>query len=259
MKHSFIICAYKESPYLEKCIQSLKKQTVQTEIVICTSTPNKYISDLANKYKIKLYIREGESDIQNDWNYACEITDSDWVTVAHQDDLYNRHYAEYIHKNINKYSDAIMLFTGYKPIHNGKVSNDINCKLRRLLRLPMKIDFLSDKKIFKRGILAFGNSICCSSVTYNRRMIPGKIFTSQLRFSLDWDTYAKLAFLKGRFVYIDCPLTYFRIHEEATTAYYIKSNRREEEDMYMFRQFWPEFICRLIIKAYKLAYKNYKV
>jgi len=29
--HTFAICAYKESPYLRECIESLKKQTVATK------------------------------------------------------------------------------------------------------------------------------------------------------------------------------------------------------------------------------------
>ena len=47
MKHTFVICAYKESEFLEECILSLKKQTVRSNIFIATSTPNKYIDDIA--------------------------------------------------------------------------------------------------------------------------------------------------------------------------------------------------------------------
>ena len=32
--HTFAICAYKESPYLEECIQSLMNQTVKSDILI---------------------------------------------------------------------------------------------------------------------------------------------------------------------------------------------------------------------------------
>ena len=45
--HTFVICAYKESPYLEECIKSLKKQTLKSEIIISTSTPNDLIKKLA--------------------------------------------------------------------------------------------------------------------------------------------------------------------------------------------------------------------
>ena len=51
-KHTFAICAYKESPYLEECIKSLKSQTVKSNIIIVTSTPNQFISDLSEKYHL---------------------------------------------------------------------------------------------------------------------------------------------------------------------------------------------------------------
>jgi len=33
-KHTFVVCAYKQSEYLEECIQSLIKQNVQSNIII---------------------------------------------------------------------------------------------------------------------------------------------------------------------------------------------------------------------------------
>ena len=50
--HTFVICAYKESQYLEECIVSLINQETETNILISTSTPNDYIEELANKYNI---------------------------------------------------------------------------------------------------------------------------------------------------------------------------------------------------------------
>ena len=41
--HTFVICAYKESSFLEECIKSLKNQSIESEIFIITSTPNSYI------------------------------------------------------------------------------------------------------------------------------------------------------------------------------------------------------------------------
>ena len=48
-KHTFVICAYKESAYLEECILSLKQQTVKSNIIMITSTPNNYIRDTRRK------------------------------------------------------------------------------------------------------------------------------------------------------------------------------------------------------------------
>ena len=61
--HTFAICAYKESPYLEECITSLMEQTVKSEIFIATSTPNKYIDNIAAKYNLKVYVNEENPEL----------------------------------------------------------------------------------------------------------------------------------------------------------------------------------------------------
>ena len=53
MRHTFVICAYKESEFLEECVESLKKQTIKSNIIMVTSTPNEHIKKIANKYGIK--------------------------------------------------------------------------------------------------------------------------------------------------------------------------------------------------------------
>ena len=98
MKHCFAISAYGESPYLEECIRSLRGQSVRTRVILCTSTPNDLIRELAGRYALPLYIREGASSLHADWNFAVETavreTEAELVTVAHQDDIYHRDYVK---------------------------------------------------------------------------------------------------------------------------------------------------------------------
>ena len=255
--HTFAVCAYKKSKYLEQCVKSLVEQTVPTNVIICTSTPSDFIKDIATKYDIPYYVRDGKSDIQDDWIFACEKAETDWITVAHQDDKYNRRYVENMLAKIKTDEDALMYMSGYAPIKNGQVSTDINCKIRRFLRTPMKWNCCSASIFWKKRILCLGNSICCPSVTYNAKRIGLPIFTSEYKFNLDWDTYLKLAKMKGRFLYTDKPLTYYRVHEEATTAEFIQDNGRYREDTIMFNKFWPQFISKIIMIFYTYAYKTY--
>ena len=96
MKHTFVICAYKESAFLEECILSLKKQTVRSNIFIATSTPNKYIEDIAEKYGIVVMANQGQGGITQDWNFGLSKVKTRYATVAHQDDIYEPEYAEKI-------------------------------------------------------------------------------------------------------------------------------------------------------------------
>ena len=56
--HTFAVCAYKESPYLESCIKSLMSQTVKSNIIVCTSTPCEFIENMAKKKQTPQRIAE---------------------------------------------------------------------------------------------------------------------------------------------------------------------------------------------------------
>lgn len=256
--HTFAICAYKESEYLEECILSLKNQTVKTNIIIATSTPNDYINSLADKYNIPLYIRQGKSDIKDDWNFAYNSAMTEWVTIAHQDDKYDEKYIEEMEKKISRIHDAIAFVTDYMPIKNGKIGpRDINSKIRRFLRSPIKNERRAKSSFWKKAILCLGNSICCPAVSYNKKLLGESFFTSELKFNIDWDTFLKFAYIDGTFAYVDKPLTFYRVHDGATSKEFIVDNRRVIDDTFMFEKFWPKWIVKVIMIFYKKAYDTY--
>ena len=65
--HTWVICAYGESDYLEACIQSLKNQTLQSQIICYSSTPLDSIKELCQRYAIPFYTKQG-GGIGKDWN-----------------------------------------------------------------------------------------------------------------------------------------------------------------------------------------------
>ena len=249
--HAFCVCAYKESPYLEACIKSLLNQTIKSKIIICTSTPCSFIENIAIKYKLPLYIRDGESDIRDDWNFAYDCAEADYVTIAHQDDVYSKYYTECLISKLKEYEDEkdiIMYITDYLPLKGEDKSRDINSKLRRILRMPLKNDILAGKAWVRKMTLAFGNSICCPTVTYHKKYLGKSIFTSDYKFNIDWDTFLMLSQKKGRFIYVDRPLLCYRVHDGATSKEFIDNHQRVDEDTRMFYQFWPHWIAKLIMR-----------
>lgn len=257
--HTFAICAYKESEYLEKCIRSIVGQSVKSNVIICTSTPNEYIRSLARKYKLKTYIRKGEPNIKEDWNFAYDKAKTPYVTLAHQDDLYNKDYTKELKKSIKKSKgDFLIYYTGYRPVKNNEIKTDINCILRAVLRFPMNFKLMSGINAVKLATLSLGNSICCPSVTYNKKKIGRSVFTSELKFNIDWDTFYKLANTYGRFLYNNKILTYYRIHNAATSKAFIDNNLRVKEDTKMFEKFFSPFITKIIMRFYRKAYKTYE-
>lgn len=258
ISHTFAICAYKESEYLEECVTSLRNQTLKTNIIMATSTPNEYIENIAKKYDIPLYVREGQSDIKDDWNFAYNSADTEWVTIAHQDDRYDEHYAEELQKKVSDLDDAIAFVSDYIPLKNGVVGpRDINSKIRRFLRNPLKNKTMARSKFWKKAILCMGNSICCPAVTYHKKSLGESFFTSELKFNIDWDTFLKLAYIDGTFAYVDKPLTFYRVHDGATSKEFIENNKRINDDTFMFEKFWPKWIVKIIMVFYKKAYDTY--
>lgn len=257
--HTFALCAYGQSPYLEHCIRSLLGQSVGTNIIISTSTPNDRIYRMAARYNLPVYETGRKSDIQDDWNFAYNTARTKLVTIAHQDDIYHREYLRAVLAGRARNRDMVMAFTDYIPIKGGVVGKrDANSVLRRILRMPLKFPALAGQTGVKRRCLSLGNSISCPTVTYNKQLLGDNVFTSKLKFSLDWDTFEKLSRVKGKFVYIDRPLVCYRVHDGATTKEFITTHKREREDMYMFRKFWPEWAARLIMKFYVRAYDTYR-
>lgn len=253
--HTFVICAYKESQFLEECIKSILNQNIRSNVIMATSTPNEHIKSLSEKYNIKLFINNGESGIGQDWNFGVSKTNTDYVTVAHQDDIYNEDYLDKIVTEINKENDFVIAFSDYNEIKNGIVIPlTINLKIKKILLKPLKIRGKS--KFCKKISLCFGSSICCPSVTLNTKILGKHPYKTELKSNLDWDTWYECSKYKGKFLYINKPLMKHRIHDESETSNLIGNNVRLEEDYQMFCKFWPKWFAKVLMKFYKKAIKT---
>ena len=250
--HTFVVCAYKESQFLEEAIKSLINQTMKSNIVISTSTPNDYIKNIAEKYKLKLYINNGENGIGPDWNYAVSVAKTKYVTLAHQDDIYSEKYLEEIYNYINKNKDIIMLFTNHKEIRNGKiVKKNLNLKIKVIMTFPIRI--FKKSKFIKKLILHFGNPISCPSVCLNTEIVGNRPFREDMNSNIDWGTWLDFANKKGSFIYLNEILTFHRVHSESATTKCIDSNKRVQEDYEMFCRMWPKWFAKFIMIFYKHA------
>ena len=59
--HTFVICAYGDSKYLEECIHSLKKQTLKSQLILYTSTPSEYIEQICQNNAIVMQFYKGKA------------------------------------------------------------------------------------------------------------------------------------------------------------------------------------------------------
>lgn len=254
--HTFVIPAYKESKYLEDCILSLKKQTIKSNILINTSTPNDYIYSLANKYNIEVIINDNPG-MANDWNNGYNHANTKLVTIAHQDDIYESTYLEEVLKYANMSNNPIIIFTDYYEIRNGKhVSNILNLNIKRIMNNPYKnIKNWSNIKLRQR-ILSFGDSISCPTVTLNKDRCGKSPFNTEFKCSADYKTWSTLSKLDGEFIYIPKILMGHRIYRESTTTMSLENNIRQKEDASIMAEYWPKAIAKIIYKIYSISEKS---
>lgn len=294
--HTFVICAYKESPYLEKTIQSILGQTVLGDVLISTSTPNDHVRNLAEKYHISLKINDHHGTLGEEWNFGYDQAKTSLVTLAHQDDYYEPEFLESVLNVFNgrSYSDESMSFT-FAPAVNSNPSSapDTNLKpvstsnyrgkklisfidyfeirgekrvykntilaIKRILLFWMRFKGLQASRFFKLWTLRFGNPICCPSITYNKGALGSSIFNTTFVNSLDYLELVSLAKDSGAFLYINKPLMGHRIHEESATTQNIADSSRRREDLQIFEMLWPRWIAHLIAHFYAKSEESNKV
>ena len=252
--HTFAVCACGESRYLAECIRSLMRQTVRSRIILCTSTPNKMIEKLSEENGLQLYIRDGESGIAPDWNFAYEMSDTPLVTLAHQDDIYEPLFLEETLARIRTERKPLIAFTDYFELRGDRrvyADGNRNLRIKEWMLMPLRRASLAESRFVRRRILSLGSPVCCPSVTYVKEALPEKIFQPHFQADLDWQAWERLSRLTGSFCYIPKALMGHRIHGESATTRVIGAHRnRSQEDLEMFRAFWPEGIARVLNHFY---------
>ena len=254
--HTFVILAYQESPFLEDCIRSTLDQTYHSSVLIATTTPNQHIKTLAAKYHLKI-IKEAHTNIGGDFDFAIHSATTPLVTIAHQDDIYNKSYSAEVVKAYQKYPGSSIIFTDYYEIRlDQKIYNNSLLRTKRILLAPIRFKESLKSKYSKRSIIKLGDSICCPAVTFVTKNCPKDIFKSKFKCNVDWHAWETLSRHQGSFTYVNQPLMGHRISEDSTTTNIINQGIRTKEDYEIFRRFWSKPIAKLLTKLYQKSEKS---
>lgn len=256
--HTFVICAYKENPFLEETILSLLNQTVKSNIIMSTSTPNPHIEGLSTKYNIPLIVNSEPRLAGDDWNFGFNAANTELVTIAHQDDCYEPSFTQKVIEVANKYSNEVLLFyTDYYEIRNNqRIESSLLLNTKRFLNAPLSKRAMNNSKGLQRRILSVGDPICCPSVTLCKNKVGMSVFDTTYKNSCDYKTWVNLTYIEGRFVYIPHILMGHRIYEESATSKNLGENIRKAEDLEILSTLWPKIIARCINRVYAISEKN---
>ncbi len=261
--HSFVIPAYRDSPFLESCIQSLLAQSMKSEIILTTSTPTPFIEGLAQQYGLPYFINEAPSSIAGDWNFALAKASHSLVTIAHQDDIYDPNYVAAIVEALNKKpkENILIAFSNYADLVNNELRGfSLNAMVKSILLFPFTFSKSLKSSFFKKAILSLGDPICCPAVTLNLAAIgTGFKFSTAYTCALDWHAWLELAKQQGSFLYIDQKLLQHRIHVDSETTQQISNGKRQQEELQLFEQLWGKTIAKLISKIYAIGHKDNRI
>lgn len=93
---------------------------------------------------------------------------------------------------------------------------------------------------------------------FNLERLKDFQFSTQFSINMDWDAWFRMSKMNGRFIYIEKVLLLHRIHSDSATTSGLEANVRQEEDLRMFRHFWPGWIAGFLAKIYSRSYRSNK-
>lgn len=241
-EHTFVILAYQESDDLEECIKSVLKQSVKSNVLIATSTPNDYIMDMASLYSLGVMVSDEESNKGRDYNFAINTIDSELITIAHQDDLYDRNYTKEILKKYHEHRDATILFTNnYEILGDKKIVRSKRLFRQRWFLFPLKYRLFQKSKYFKIRSLRKEKFICTSSITFVKKNISKNVFSTNLIYDNDWQGLIDLAREDTKFVYLSKKLVGYRVVDR------LINTKKQKEDENIMKTLYPSWYFNKVI------------
>jgi hypothetical protein len=216
---------------------------------------------MAADYGLELRINDVRLDIATDWNFVMATSESQFVTIAHQDDVYDREYLAVMREKAACYKRMVIAFSDYQEHTEQNIRPpNVNLRVKRWLcaRAFGRRDAI-DLRPDKIKLLNLGNPICCPSVMINRGVVPDFRFRGSWKTNLDWDAWVRLAHEPGPYVYAAGKLVSKRVHTDSETSVTIANRIRQSEDRRMFERFWPKPLAALIATVYAAGYIANKV
>jgi len=253
-QHAFAVLAYGNSPFLRACLASLKAQTVQSRVVIVTSTPSEFIRDASREFGVDLIVNPLREGIAGDWNFGLAATGARFVTLAHQDDIYEPGFlAETL--SVFDARNGQICFTGYQEIDDAGAR-----KSSKISKVKHLIEFLTVGRAQAvrgwrlRAYLSFGNPLPCSSVTLDTAALESFSFSGDYASNLDWDAWWRLMAAGKTFLRAPGRLVGRRHNALTATSGLIKDGTRAVEDLVMFCRAWHRPLGDAIAFVYRAGY-----
>lgn len=174
-KISIIVPVYNVEKYLEKCLQSLVRQTLEDiEILIINDGSKDNSQDIIDKFqkefpqKIKAFAKPngGLSDARN---YGLDRADAEFVAFVDSDDYISETMMEEMYHLAEKHDAQMVICNLQKVDEHGKVTQ----KLTQIPNMPEKIDLKKNFSVFSDLSYFACNKLFHTDLFQNKRFKKG--------------------------------------------------------------------------------------
>ena len=233
-RHEFVVAAFEASPFLGDCLRSLRSQTYPSAVTVSTSTPCAHIARIARDFDAEVKVGNC-GGIADDWNCALSTASREFVTIAHQDDVYDPDFAAATLQLFDRHPTGLISFTGCREIDDaGRLRSSRISRVKRGLHMSIlgREPLVSPARL--RLFLSLGNPLPCPSVTFRAELLRTFRFEADFQSNLDWEAWVRLSQEKVEFLQTPRPLVRRRHNPLTATSRLIREGVRQAEDREMF-------------------------
>jgi glycosyltransferase involved in cell wall biosynthesis len=236
MKRLVAVPIYNGERFLERTLRSLLEQSVPPDEIICLddgSTDRSASIVTGFESSSVRFIRNPQRlGLAGNWNRALELAENfDFLTIAHQDDIYERNYLEKVTGALSTHPSAFIAHTKATVI-------DETDRVVTLSATRYKDKFWSGEPLVARSVdeelrlLIRGDYIFCPSVTFRTSTLESiGTFDERFEFVPDWDFWLR-GLLEGfSIVGVNERLIRYRSHPQSATKLAEKTLRRYREEI----------------------------
>lgn len=209
---SIVLPCYNSAKFIDRCIDSIKKQTFKNyEVIIIDNSSADGTYEKIREIKdsrFRIYTIKNNGILAKSRNLGIKKSKSNWIAFLDSDDWWKCNKLEYCYKKINKnvdfiYHDLILKSETFKLFYKKKINS-------RILKKPILLDLLTN-----------GNAIANSSVVVRRKLLNKIGGISECKFlpaAEDYNTWLRISQITENFLYLPKSLGFYFLQENSMSS-----------------------------------------
>ena len=234
---TFAIPCFNAGEHLEALLASLWKQSVRDYALLLVDDASDDDSiERAQRLATSLRPEDGPAlriernparlGIGGNWNRCVELCDTEFVCLAHQDDVYAPSYLEEMTAALDADPQAMAAHCRARAIDEAgrSLDSDIERYKERFWQAPPRTAEEQFRSLYE------GNFVNCPTLFWRREHLVANPFSTTMRYALDWSHLLESLGEGARLQHVAEPLVSYRRHAGAASSAAVDSFDRYREE-----------------------------